>query len=183
MFYPLIVLAMVATGPEADCGRIADTTSVSPIGRFSDMRYTEEHAYGSIVELWRAGSCLFGLFQVSEGLAGDTPTGELANVRYDPATGELGFAAKLTIGVTSVKGSNALVPSRDLFRFTGHLGNKVLKGTLQRSNQLRPDMRPVVDDIVSPVSIGGEDFMIQAGTYGEWRNAAQSILQFRGPKW
>src|ERR1700719_513521 len=69
------------------------------VGEFSNMRYTEEHAYGYSVQLWREGSAVFGLLLASEGLAGDTPAGLLEDLKYDPRAGKLSFQAKLTMGV------------------------------------------------------------------------------------
>ena len=86
---------------------------VRAIGEFSNMRYTEEHAYGYAVELWRDGDSAIGLLLVAEGLQGDTPTGTLDNVRFDARTGALSFTAKLTIGVAILPGGRQ-EPSRDL---------------------------------------------------------------------
>jgi len=43
-------------------------------GSFTNMKFDNEHAYGSEVELWKDANDIFGLFLHSEGLAGDTPT-------------------------------------------------------------------------------------------------------------
>jgi hypothetical protein len=147
------------------------------------MRFTEEHAYGYTVELWKAGRCLFGLFEASEGLSGDTPTGLLLPVRHDAATGKVGFAAKLTMGVTKPKDGAGWVPSRDSFAFTGHLSPRALQGRLSRSDQFRPEAKTPTENIVLPLSREQQEFMIQAGTLGEWRKQAEAILQARGPKW
>jgi hypothetical protein len=163
------------------CGTIPDTASIQVIGAFSDMQFTEDHAYGHVVELWRTGNCVFGLFQASEGLAGDTPTGILTNLRYNPTTRELSFTAKLTMGTTTAPGSNDWVPSRDLFAFRGRLDQKMLKGELRHSNQLRPDLPPAIRPLTLRRST--DEPGISAATYGEWRSWVESILQFRGPKW
>jgi hypothetical protein len=165
------------------CANIPDTASIQVIGAFSDMRFTEDHAYGHVVELWRAGECVFGLFQASQGLAGDTPTGELTNVRYNPATRELRFTAKLTMGTTTAPGSNQWVPSRDLFAFSGRLEKNVLKGKLRQSDQWRPNLPPVTRELSLVLSADQEPATIPAHTYGAWRAWADSILRFRGPKW
>lgn len=87
---------------------------IRAIGDFSNMRYTEEHAYGYTVELWRDGDSAIGVFLVSAGLQGDTPVGMLENVRFDSRTGALSFTAKLTTGVAVLPGGRQ-EPSRDLF--------------------------------------------------------------------
>jgi hypothetical protein len=187
MYRILIVLvtgiAPILGGQQRDCSRIPDSTAIHPVGAFSNMRFTEEHAYGYTVHLWRAGKCLFGLFEASEGLSGDTPTGLLEPVRHEAATGKLVFAAKLTMGVTKPKSGTDWVPSRDSFDFNGQLGTRALKGKLSRSDQLRPELRAVDQDIVLSLSKQQEEFMIQAGNFGEWRRQAEPILRARGPKW
>jgi hypothetical protein len=176
-----VTLTLVST-VQAPCGTIPDTARIQPIGRFSDMRYTEEHAYGHAVELWRAGDCVFGLFEKSEGPAGDTPTGLLTDVRSTPA-GALVFTAKLTTGVTTVDGSSAWVPSRDLFVFTGRFVTTTLEGKLRRSDQLRPGVEPADSHIVLRRVPEQDGLLDEAKTYGKWREAVEPILRFRGPKW
>jgi hypothetical protein len=176
-----LIFGLVSPG-QADCRTIPDTARIQSIGRFSDMRYTEEHAYGHAVVLWRASGCVFGLFESSEGLAGDTPTGLLTDVRYNPS-GALSFAAKLTTGVTNMAGSTAPVPSRDLFGFTGRLGSTALEGRLRRSDQLRPAVEPADIHIVLRRVPEQDDLFDEAKTYGAWREAVEPILRFRGPKW
>ena len=101
------------------------------------MRYTEEHAYGYAVELWRDGDSAIGLFFVSEGLQGDTPTGMLENIKFDPPTGVLSFTARLTTGAVLLPGGRQ-EPSRDRFEFSGTLKATVLTGTILRSDQRQP---------------------------------------------
>jgi hypothetical protein len=134
------------------------------------------------VTLWRAGGCVFGLFESSEGLAGDTPTGLLTDVHYNPS-GALSFAAKLTMGMTNLAGSAAPVPSRDLFGFTGRLGTTALDGKLRRSDELRPAVEPADIHIVLRRIPEQDGLFDETKTYGAWRKAVEPILRFRGPKW
>ena len=136
----LIAIALPLTGTlraqEVECAPIPDTTSIQILGAFSDMRYTEEHAYGQTVELWRTGKCIFGFLEVAAGLAGDTPTGVLIQVRHNSGTGDLAFTAKLTTGLTYAVNAKEWVPSRDFFVFGGRLSGGMLKGKLRlRSTQ------------------------------------------------
>jgi hypothetical protein len=177
------VFPVASFGQEAGCVALPDTAPIHMLGRFSDMRFTEEHAYGSILELWRAGNCLFGLFQVSEGLAGDTPTGRLSDVRYTPATGQLSFTAKLSTGITTLTGSKEWVPTRDLFTFMGRMARKGVEGKLRRSDRLRSGSTPADSDITLPRITRDDGYLSDTWTYGEWRERAEGILRFRGPKW
>jgi hypothetical protein len=183
MLFHLLLSLYEWTGPQVSCSSIPDSAPVVVVGAFSDMRYTEEHAYGHLVELWRAGGCLFGFLEVSEGLAGDTPLGELTEVRSDASSGRLSFRAKLTLGTTKDRRTDAWVPSRDVFTFNGSLSPKLLKGTLSRGDQLRPDLKPVEESVVLRLDPEQHVMMIEAGTYGAWRKSVEPILRFRGPKW
>jgi hypothetical protein len=181
MLFLVVALALMSP-TQASCRTIPDTARIQSIGRFSDMRYTEEHAYGHAVTLWRAGGCIFGLFESSEGLAGDTPTGLLTDVRYSPS-GALSFAAKLTTVMTNMAGSTAPVPSRDLFGFTGRLGTTALAGKLRRSDELKPGFEATETHIVLQRRPDEDGMLDDATTYGAWQKAVEPILRFRGPKW
>jgi hypothetical protein len=165
------------------CAKIPPDTPIQPIGVFSNMRFTEEHAYGYSVQLWRAGHCLVGLFDAAEGLAGDTPVGQLAVTRYDPRSGSLSFSAKLTIGVTMTGESDARVPSREEFQFDGRLRSKLLQGTLVRLDRLHPQVGPVRESVSLRTAPDQSETMIQAPTYGAWIETIKPILQARGPRW
>ena len=139
------------------------------VGEFSNMRYTEEHAYGYSVQLWREGAAVFGLFLASEGLAGDTPTGLLDGLKYDPRSGKLSFKAKLTMGVDARQ-----QPSHDLFGFNGTLRARAVSGVLKHeAASERINLRKLQPDAA----------LAQPPTYDEWKRQTGEILRRRGPKW
>lgn len=156
--------------------------SIIKIGAFSNMRYTSEHAYGYTAELWREQNRIFGFFLWSEGLMGDTPTGLLEDVTYDPRTGNLSFLARLTTGLFSNR-QFSMVPSRDIVRLRGTLKGRHLKGTLEISNALTPEDAPKREKIELTLSKKESELMIDANSYGDWKLQADTILKFRGPKW
>jgi hypothetical protein len=168
------------------------TRSIRALGEFSNMRLTEEHAYGYSVQLWRDGDSLIGLFLASEGLQGDTPTGALENVKYDPRTGSLSFAAKLSMGVNVLPGGKQ-EPSRDLFEFTGTLNFGVihvaavtfvdgtLTGELKHSDPRAPSRKGSPQHI--ELKYRKEADVLPATSYAEWKRQADEILKRRGPKW
>jgi hypothetical protein len=138
------------------------------VGEFSNMRYTEEHAYGYSVQLWREGAAIFGLFLASQGLAGDTPTGLLDDLKYDPRSGQLSFKAKLTMGVDARQ-----QPSHDLFEFDGKLGAAAVSGILKRAAASeRINLRKLPPDAALPQR-----------TYDDWKRQTDEVLRRRGPKW
>ena len=173
--------ALLSTGAALPASAQDSDRPIRAIGEFSNMRYTEEHAYGYTIELWRDGDSVIGLLLVSEGLQGDTPTGVLENVRFDSRTGALSFTAKLTIGVVLLPGGRQ-EPTRDLFEFSGTLKATVLTGTLKRSDARQPS-RPGSRERVQLKTRPGRPVMFPAGSYAEWKRQADEILKHRGPKW
>jgi len=184
MLFTSILFSLVAQAAVSACPTaiITNDASVRVLGAFSNMRYTEEHAYGYTVDLWRAGDCLFGFLLASEGLAGDTPTGLLEQVQYNEKTGALSFRARLTMGLFSDR-ERQNVPSRDQFEFSGTLAGGTLRGTLRRANALTPQAAPIVESVVLRASKEEAQSMIAATKFGEWQQRAAEILQRRGPKW
>jgi len=173
-------LALLSTGTARPAFAQDPDRPIRAIGEFSNMRYTEEHAYGYTIALWRDGDTAIGLFLVSEGLQGDTPTGMLENVRFDSRTGALSFTAKLTTGATILPGGRQ-EPSRDLFEFSGTLKATTLTGSIMRSDQRQPSRlgsRERVQLKVQPQTV-----TLPASSYAEWRRQAEEILKRRGPKW
>lgn len=167
----------------AACGTIAPSLKIVEVGAFSDMRYTEEHAYGHTVMLWRAGDCVFGLLEYSAGMAGDAPIGALQDVKYDANTGALTFAAKLTTGMVSFRGSNGDQPARDLFQFRGTLRPTRLTGTMTHALQNNPQLTPETNSVTLVPSKDAAEFMHGPTTWAQWQTQWQPILSRRGPKW
>lgn len=151
------------------------------------MRYTEEHAYGYTVELWRSADCLFGFFLSSSGLMGNTPTGQIENINYDEKISTISFSARLTEGLllSSTAPAFSFVPSQDVYEFTGVLHEKSLRGTLRHiiKNDL-PDAQPIDPEAVAlPLSHKDSKEMQSLLTFSQWELVAKHILKTRGPKW
>ena len=151
------------------------------LGEFSNVRSTAEHSYGYSVELLQSGNELFGLFSSSDGLSGDTPTGQLEDVHFDSTKGSLSFSAKLSVAQLVGSGGKAQ-PTHDLFTFNGRLLNeKVLSGALSHKDMLVPGGAPIVQQV--RLIKTNDPPPIEAGTVREWQQAIEPILKFRGPKW
>src|SRR5258705_2595764 len=156
--------------------------SIIKIGAFSNMRYDAEHAHGYTAELWREQNRIFGFLLSSQGLMGDTPTGLLEEVRYEPRTGKLTFRARLTTGLFSNRQFN-MVASRDVLGFKGVLKGRHMIGTLEIANELTPKEVPRREKIDLALSEKESEVMIEAHSYIDWRGKAEEILKVRGPKW
>jgi hypothetical protein len=187
---PLLVGAALLLGwgaavhaQASDCISIPPAAKIVEVGAFTNTRYTDEHAYGYTVMLWRAGDCLFGLFESSSGLAGDAPIGAIQNVKYDGKTGTLSFVAKLTTGMVSFAGSNHAQPARDMFTFEGELQRTQLAGVVTHDLQNNPQLRPERTTVTMVTSKDAAELMRGSETYGDWYEQWQPILRRRGPKW
>ncbi|MDT5268993.1 MAG: hypothetical protein QOH49_1179 [Acidobacteriota bacterium] len=155
---------------------------VKRLGVFTNMRFTTEHQYGYSVELWQERDRLFGLLLVSEGLSGDTPTGLLEDVVFNPKTGRLTFSARLSTGSTFNK-NNEQVPTRDAYRFNGTLKGLKLTGVLEHTDALARTTTSTKKNLSLRRSKSESESMIEASSYDEWKKEADEILKLRGPKW
>jgi hypothetical protein len=170
----LLALSAVAKASPA-------AAAVAFVGEFSNMRHTSEHAYGYSVELWRSGNELFGFLSDADGLAGDTPTGLLEDVHFDAATGALSFTAKLSVGSVYL-GKGKQEATHDFFIFTGMFQNeKTLSGTLTHADRLQPGQVPIGERLRLVKT--DSHSTIEAMSYDGWKQSADRILKFRGPKW
>jgi len=150
------------------------------VGSYSNFRFTKEHQYGAGVDLWRDGSTLVGLFSYSAGLAGDTPTGRLEDVSFDPNTGRISFTARLTMGEHACK-VHAAVPSQDVYRFSGVLADRSLSGTLRHADNLHPEAAPTEERVILLRS--DEEPVVRYTSREQWESGIGAILRFRGPRW
>lgn len=155
---------------------------VKRLGVFTNMRFTREHQYGYSVELWQEKDRLFGLLLVSEGLSGDTPTGLLEDVTFNPKTGRLTFRARLSTGSTFNQ-NNEQIPTRDVYRFNGTLKGPKLTGVLEHTDALHPAATGTKKSVSLRRSKSESASMIEASSYDEWKKEADEMLKLRGPKW
>jgi hypothetical protein len=163
-------------------GAGAELQPVVFLGSFSNMRATEEHQYGIEVRLWREGTGLFGFFSFAAGLSGDTPTGRLADIRFDPETGKLSFRAKLTVGRHYCKLHQG-GPSQDLFTFQGILTPASLSGDLQHFEALHPE-KPLEEEKVVLHKVNRQDGRrTDYQSRSQWERETQEMLRRLGPKW
>ena len=165
---------------------LKEGSPVTTIGAFSNMRYTEEHAYGYVVELWRTEDCLFGLFFASSGLMGDTPVGRIENISFDKNTRSISFNARLTTGVipASTAPASSWIPSKDAYKFSGILGKDSLDGTLSHEILNYPSKQtPISEKLTSPLANDESIGMSEFRTFPQWETYAKSLLGRRGPKW
>lgn len=188
MFKNILIFAafFASAAHAAECARTPQPEApLTLVGVFSDMRYTEEHAQGYRLELWRAGDCLVGLWMAADGLVGDTPTGLIEQVQYEKSTGAVAFQARLTMG-EFVIGSRTVTtePSKDLYQFAGILRPTALRGTVQYTlKNVAAVSTSSSQKITLKFSREESKALNPRMTYAQWIREAQDTLKLRGPKW
>jgi len=188
--YVVVIFLMVFSFGRFDIPSVsaeeASPASLAFAGSFSNMRFTEEHAYGYEVELWLQGDRLLGFLLASDGLQGDTPTALLENIRFDPATGQLEFNARIAVMTADLIKEDGKFKqvnrcdgrrfefqgqlSKDRTELGGRLNSKTEDARGNMSNESVRLLR-IEDDLA-------KDFKNEA----EWKAYADGILKFRGPK-
>jgi hypothetical protein len=175
---------MAARAQSAACAAIPASAPLVFVGEFTNMRHTAEHSYGFEVTLWRAGDCLIGILASAGGLSGDTPIGVIQDATYDRTSGRLSFAAKLTTGVTSPRGSSVWEPARDFYSFIGVLSATRLIGAMTHDQRNHPHIPPTTTDVTLSMAKADDTATARVATsYGQWQQAWKPILAVRGPKW
>lgn len=161
----------------------ASTSESSPftyIGEFSKVRHTAEHSYGYTVQLWRQGPAVFGLFTAASGPDTDVPAGLLEDVSFNPSTGTISFAARLSVAATYL-GKGRQKPTHDLFSFKGTLRGGVLAGLLTHVDKSHPRSPATTKRLRLPKTSSSP--MLDSRSYDEWERSADAILKVRGSKW
>jgi hypothetical protein len=162
--------------------RAVEGPPVTVVGAYSNIVITDVHSQGYSVELWKDDTHYFGFLLTAAGLAADTPTGILEDLRYDPSTHGLTFKAKLSTGRSSLDGARWM-PSRDLYTFEGTLSPDQIAGTLIHVDALTPDRPGQPEDVKLYRTKDEEAAMMRPESYDQWTGMARQVLETRGPKW
>jgi hypothetical protein len=134
-------------------------------GAYSNLRYTEEHAYGYLLRVWKVEDRLVGLFSFTEGRQADFDTGTLDNVTFDPKTGRMSF--------DSYDG---------LFRFSGTLRHDVLSGRLTRVGSTDRRIAARTERVRLRRSRSSVEVMGEYPNFEDWKAEADAILKRLGPR-
>lgn len=97
--------------------------AVTPLGTYTRVRATEDHAYGHEVRLWQSGSRLIGQVLYWDGNP-EAQKGMFADGAYNPKSGEIQF--KITIVRRDVQ-PNTRTPAS----FSGRLLKNTVTGNLK----------------------------------------------------
>lgn len=69
----------------------APPATVEHLGDYAQLRQTDEHAYGYVLQLWKDGTEIVGLWSVASGEPADFPTVRVEDLRWDAASGAIRF--------------------------------------------------------------------------------------------
>ena len=152
---------------------IPATQPVAFVGQFSNMRYTEEHMYGSGLSLWSTGFGHIGYFGHAEGLLGVFPKGVVKDVFYNPMSGVIRFQAKLSMGEHNCAVHRG-VRSEDVFAFNGKLKGRQLTGDIRQLDALHEN-RLVASERVTLNRVEDAGMESKLRNYAEVRNWLESI--------
>jgi len=150
-----------ATGPT---GR----SKVDVVGSFDNLRYTAEHTYGYVVDLWREGNRVLGQLEITYGRQADFTTVPIDNGTIDDATHRLTFQATAPSGVS--------------FRFVGTISASRIRGVLTRNDGTgRRSATSDSESVQLRSTAQGKELMHGYATYEEWK--ADVITRFeRAPR-
>ena len=161
----------------------ANAGEVKRIGSFTNASSDGQHEAGFTVNLWMHEGRPVGILTYHIGLVGDSPRGILEDVKFAPASGDLAFRVKLSLGQV-VRPGKGLIPSRDVLVFTGRLEDDAVSGVFVESSFSEPkpgvvgryDVKLSRDDSATWVKASYEN-------YAAWRSAHEKQLKAFGPKW
>lgn len=68
--------------------------TVEHLGDYAQLRETGEHVYGYVLQLWKDGSEIVGLWSIASGKPADFPTVRVDDLRWDVASGAVRFTVK-----------------------------------------------------------------------------------------
>ena len=158
-------------------------SKIEVLGAFSGVRHSHDDAFGYVVQLWKEGDRIFGLFLVYTGMPADPPTGILEDVKFDPRTKRLSFSTRVSTGLVYSQKYRG-VPARDRYKFEGVLTRRQLSGNLTHADELFPEQQPTSKRIKLRWSAFMTEIMMPPpSSYSAWQLSADKILQRRGPKW
>ena len=148
------------------------------LGKFSSMKYSQEHQGGEDVYLWTERNKLYGYMEYSLGGAlGDYTTARLENIRFEVAARRLSFKAKNPL--YDEKG-NVI---RNLFVFDGFIRPNAIEGALKCRDAITNE-HCSNDKKVSWKKVTLEN----AGMYGmrnrqDWERHVDEQLKEHGARW
>ena len=133
------------------------------VGASSNVRYTDDHAYGQQVHLWRQGERLVGLFLFTDGRPSDFDTGLLEKVRFSAATRRLAFETYAS-----------------QFRFEGTLERNAVSGLLTRMHPAT-GAQVSAERVVLKRNAELTNLLQDYPSLDEWTRNAEAILKRLGP--
>jgi hypothetical protein len=144
------------------------------LGHYSDVRITQEHAYGHEIELYKNGEIVFGMLTVRNGQNADPPRGLVQDVYYNIENNALSFKALLSCGLANDE-KGKWIKSRDIFQFYGLLTKDKVSGILYHWNALKPNHLPTSKEISLTIRV--ERGLVKPSSYKEWKEQNVKLMK------
>jgi hypothetical protein len=174
----LIVVAGSSTGRTQTAALPADQQI-----EFSAVKVTEgpdPHAYGIELNLWKRAGAWVGFISEYTGFVADPPAGRLDGLQIDEAAGRIVFTAKLSLGMTTAKGTTEWVRTKDVYEFAGTINKDTIVGVLSKRQADDPSDRTTKESVTLKRQPRDDT---NDTSYDQWIKTWTLILQVRGPKW
>jgi hypothetical protein len=155
------------------------------LGEWSNVVVSQSedpHASGYALQLWKDDGKPVGFLSEYVGPTADPPIGPLQDVTFDPDSGKLSFAAKMTTGVTFSPGQKEGAPSRTLYKFKGVLSEGEVRGSLEKEDLDNTGPERLEVTLRSEANPSQASFW-KKKTFEEWEQFYFPIIRARGPKW
>jgi len=174
----LIVVAGSSTGRSQTAALPADQRIT-----FSAVKVTQgedPHAYGIELHFWKRAGSWVGFMNEYTGFIADPPAGRLDGLQIDEAAGKIAFTAKLSLGMTTAKGTTEWVRTKDVYELTGTIDKDAIAGVLSKRQADDPPGRTTKESVT--LKRQPHDSTDDT-SYDQWIKTWTLILQVRGPKW
>ena len=133
------------------------TTSVKYLGDFSSLQEANGHVSGYILQLWKDGPKLVGLWSKADGQPADFPTVLADDVKWDERSGDFSFTVQWCGSMS---------------RFEGRLAGRVISGRLTPVNSTASP---------SDLKLERDNFEMPITTREAWQSQTEQILKRRHP--
>lgn len=111
--------------------------TVEHLGDYAQLRETGEHVYGYVLQLWKDGTAIAGLWSIASGEPADFPTVRADDLSWDAASGAIRFTVK-ACGTWRFEG---VARGSDIVgRITEQRTNTITDVRLRRGDDERPSL-------------------------------------------
>ena len=134
----VVAVAVGVPGVGRTVAQPPPTATVEHLGDYAQLRQTDDHVYGYVLQLWRDGARIVGLWSMASGEPADFPTVRVDDLSWDGASGVIRFTVRACGSTSRVAGVAA--ESEIAARITDLRTGTVTDVRLRRSDDDRPSL-------------------------------------------